>query len=172
MTEYTIKNSVSAPVSAASTAIPFVAEKVHPTEFERCATRIFDIYMTTHFRIACGPTVFDVNISEENDGIRNSVICRITDATRDTKYTQRGKACCAVQIQAIGWILDLANFEQVKAVLNDKNNPEELKTVIRHLIKGDMPTVGDPHVRKMVNNVRYKILSARRKNDRYVVKSI
>ena len=163
--------STSAPAPA-STSAPFVAERVRPTEFEKCATRIFDIYAAPHFRIACGPTMFDLDISEENDGVKHAVICRITDITRDTRYTQRGKACCSVQIQSCGWIIDLADLNQVKEVLKDSNNPEELKTVIRYMLKGDMPAVGDPHIRRAFNNVRYKVLSARRKNDRNDLRSI
>lgn len=172
MTEYTIKNT--APTSKATT-LPFISEhrissfdgKVRSLE-----TKIFDAYLRDRICVECGNAVYELFVTEESSGLgKNKVICRVTDTVAKTAYTPRGKSAGAVQIQSCGWLIDLTDIDQVKAVLQDRNNPETLKEVIRHLLKGDL-SVGDPHSRRAFNNVRLKVLGARRKNDREIMREI
>lgn len=173
MTEYTSKTSASA--APATTTLPFVAERhISPLEsrLKALETKVFDMYVRNRMYIECGSAAYELFITEQTTDVgKHTVICRITDETTKTTYSPRGRAAGAVQIQAVGWLVDLTDIDQVKAVLQDRNNPEPLKEVIKHLIKGDID-VGDPHAKRYFNNVRFKILNARRKNDREVMREI
>ena len=136
-------------------------------------TQVFDLYLIgSNIRIECGSHMFSLEVSEETTGFKRSVIVRITDLSVGVSRNPRGLAAGAVQYQSSGWYLDLADFGQVKAVLQDSRNPAALKAILRHLLKGDIEKVGMPAARRAFNNVRLKVLSARRRNDREVMREI
>ena len=145
MTDFSIKENTSA-------SLPFTAERAISSfegKVKALESRVFDVYRRDHICVECGSAIYEIGITEESTGIgKNKVICRIIDCSSKTTYTQRGRSAGAVQVQSIGWLIDLTDMEQVKMVLKDRNNPESLKAIIRSLIKGDLSGVGDPTARR------------------------
>ena len=179
MTErmYTNSASASVPTSKATAPATKSTERWIASSYNRrltaIETEVFDLYLIGGcIRIECGPNTFSIEVSEETVGLKRSVIARITDLTTGITRNPRGLAAGAVQYQSSGWYLDLADFGQVKAVLQDSRNPASLKAIVRHLLKGDLEKVGMPAARRVFNNTRYKVLSARRRNDREEMREI
>ena len=174
----TMNSTVTTSAAPTPYSVNKTVESLRTSAYDRrkasLETQIFDLWAKgDSLRIECGPTTFDIEISEETTGIgKREVVARITDLTSGITRTSSGKATGAVQYQSIGWYVNLADIDQVCEVLSDPHNPANLKAVIRHMLQGNLRDVGDPYSRRQFNGVRLKVLSARRRNDRDVIRSI
>lgn len=172
MTNMTNKYA-SAPAPATKSTERWIASNYN-RRLTAIETQVFDLYLIgSNIRVECGPTTFSIEVSEETVGTgKHEVIARVIDLTAGVSRNPRGLAAGAVQYQSSGWYIDLADFDQIAAVLQDSHNPASFKAVIRHLLKGDLEKVGMPAARRAFNNVRLKVLSARRRNDRDAIRNI